>query len=171
MEISPPVIPVPRNVKLGWYEKFKQHNVLLQEWPEKVILIGDSLISNLSRYPDVWKNSFSMHDKLNSGIQDDKNQNILWRLNNLNFSKNRSLKYVFILGGANNVDHDSPEEITNGLIKSGLSEQVQCQNAMVVIIPLLLRDTKNSLRWGDINVINILLLSKCSKHNLNTFKH
>ena len=134
-------------------------------------MIGDSLISNLSRYPDVWKNSFSMHDKLNSGIQDDKNQNILRRLNNLNFSKNRSIKYVFILGGANNVDHDSPEEIANGLITSGLSEQVQCQNAMVVIIPLLLRDTKNSLRWGDINVINILLLSKCSKHNLNTFKH
>ena len=112
-----------------------------------------------------------MHDKLNSGIQDDKNQNILWRLNNLNFSKNRSIKYVFILGGANNGDYDFPEEIANGLIKSGLSEQVQCQNAMVVIIPLLLRDTKNSLRWGDINVINKLLLSKCSKHNLNTFKH
>ena len=148
MEISPLAIPVPRNVKLGWYEKFKQHNVLLQESPEKVVLIGDSLISNLSRYPDVWKNSFSIHDTLNSGIQDDKYQNILWRLNNLNFSKNRSIKYVFILGGTNSVDHDSPEETANGLIISGLSEQVQCQNAMVVITPLLLRDTKKFLEMG-----------------------
>ena len=58
MEISSPVIPVPRNGKLDWYEKFKQHNFLLQESPAKVILIGDSLISNLSRYPDVWKKNF-----------------------------------------------------------------------------------------------------------------
>ena len=170
MEISSPVIPVPRNGKLGWYEKFKQHNFLLQESPAKVILIGDSLISNLSRYPDVWKNYFSIHNTLNFGIQGDKIQNILWRLNNLNFSKNCSIKYVFILGGTNNVDHNSPEEIANGLITSGLSAQAQCQNAKVVIIPLLPRDTKNSLRRGNINVINTLLLSKCSKHNLYTFK-
>ena len=171
MEISSPIIPVARSGKLGWYEKFKRHNFLLQESPAKVILIGDSLISNLSRYPDVWKNYFSIHNTLNFGIQGDKIQNILWRLNNLNFSKNCSIKYVFILGGTNNVDHNSPEEIANGLITSGLSAQAQCQNAKVVIIPLLPRDTKNSLRRGNINVINTLLLSKCSKHNLYTFKH
>ena len=160
MEISSPVISIPRNGKLGWYDKFK-HNFLLQESPSKVILIGDSLISNLSRYPDVWKNYFSIHNTLNFGIQGDKIQNILWRLNNLNFSKNCSIKYVFILGGTNNVDHNSPEEIANGLITSGVSAQAQCQNAKVVIIPLLPRDTKNSLRLVNINVINTLLLSKC----------
>ena len=89
----------------------------------------------------------------------------------MNFSKNCSIKYVFILGGTNNVDHNSPEEIANGLITSGLSAQAQCQNAKIVIIPLLPRDTKNSLLQGDINVINTLLLSKCSKHNLYIFKH
>ena len=108
---------------------------------------------------------------MNFGIQGDKIQNILWQLNNLNFSKNCIIKYVFVLGGTNNVDHHSPEEIANGLITSGLSAQAQCQNAKVVIIPLLPRDTKNSLRWGNINVINTLLLFKCSKHNLHTFKH
>ena len=170
MEISSPVIPVLRSGKLGWYEKFKQDNFLLQESPVKVILIGDSLISNLSRYPDVWKNYFSIHNMLNFGIQGDKIKNILWRLNNLNFSKNCSMKYVFILGGTN-VDHNSPEEIANGLITSALSAQTQCQNTKVVIIPLLPRGTKNSLRQENINVINTLLLFKCSKHNLHTFKH
>ena len=134
-------------------------------------MIGDSLISNLSRYPHVWKIYFSIHNALNFGIHGDKIQNILWRLNNLNLSKNCSIKYVFIHGGTNIVDHNSPEEIANGLITSGLSTQAQCQNAKVVIIPLLSRDTKNLLRWGNINVINTLLLSKCLKHNLYTFKH
>ena len=41
-----PFIHVPGNGKLGWYEKFKQHNFLLEESPAKIILIGDSLISN-----------------------------------------------------------------------------------------------------------------------------
>ena len=126
MEISSPVIPVPRNRKRGWYEKFKQHNLLLKESPAKVILIGDPLISNLSRYPDVWKNYFSIHNTLNFGIQGDKIQNMQWRLNSLNFSKDCSIKYVFILGGTNNVDHDFPEEIANGRITSGLSAQAQC---------------------------------------------
>ena len=72
MEISTSFIPVPRNGKLGWYEKFKQH----QESP--ALLIGDSLISNLNRYPDVWNNSFSIHNTLNFGIQVVKIQNILW---------------------------------------------------------------------------------------------
>ena len=87
------------------------------------------------------------------------------------FFKNCSIKYIFIFGGTNNVDHNSPEETASGLITSGLSAQAQCQNAKIVIIPLLPRDTKNSLLQGDINVINTLLLSKCLKHNLYTFKH
>ena len=135
MEISSSVTPVPRNRKSGWYEEFKQHNFLLQESPTKVILIGDSLISNLSRYSDVWKNYFSIQDTLNFGIQGDKIQNMLWRLNNLNFTKNCSIKYIFILAATNNVDHNSPEEITNGLITSGLSAQAQCQNAKVSYHP------------------------------------
>ena len=88
-----------------------------------------------------------------------------------NFFKNCSIKYIFIFGGTNNADYNSPEETANGLITSGLSAQARCQNAKIVIIPLLPHDTKNSLLQGDINVINTLLLSKCLKHNLYTSKH
>ena len=146
MEISSPASPVPTNGNLGWYGKFKQHNCLLQESPAKVILIGDSLISNLNRYPDVWKNYFSIHNTLNFWIQGNKIQSILSRLNNFNLSKSCSIKYVFILGGTNNADHNSPEEIANGRITFGLSAQAQCKNAKVVIISLLPRDTK--IHWG-----------------------
>ena len=76
-------------------------------------LIGYSLISNVNSYPDVWKNYFSNHNTLNFGIPSDKIQNILWRLSDLNFSKNCSIKYVFILGGTNSVDHNSPEAIVS----------------------------------------------------------
>ena len=134
MEISSSFIRVPRNGKLGWYEEFKQHNFSLQQSPTKILLIGDSLISNWRRYPDVWKNYFSIHNTLNFGIPGEKIQDMLWRPNNLNFSKNCSMKYVFIHGGTNNVDHNSPEEIVNVLITSGLSAQAQCKKVKVIII-------------------------------------
>ena len=171
MRISSSFIPVPRNGKRGWYEKFKQLKFSLQQSRGKILLTGDSLISNLSRCPDVQKNYFSLHDTLNLGIQGDQLQNILWQLNNLNFSKNCSIKYVFTPGGTNNVNHNSPEEIAIGLLISGIFAQPECQNAQVVIIPLLPHDIKNSLGRGNINVINTLLPSKCSKHNLYPFKH
>ena len=173
MEISSSFILVPRNGELGWYEKFKQHNFFLQKSPAKILLIGDSVISNLSRYPDVCKCYFSIHNTLNFGIQGDKVQNMLWQMNNLNFSKNCSVKFVFILGGTNNVGHNSLEEIANSLLISGLSAQAQCYNAKVVTIPLLPRDIKNSLRRGNINVINTLLLSNvrniiCTLSNISS---
>ena len=105
--------------KLAGMKHFQEHNFLLQQSSPKILLIGDSLISNLSRYPDIWKSHFSKHNTLNFGIPGDKVQNILWRINNLNFSKINSIKYVFILGGTNNIDHNSPEEIVNSLISSG----------------------------------------------------
>ena len=47
----------------------------------------------------------------------------------------------------------------------------QRTSPMVVIIRVLPDDTKNSMRRGNVNVINTLLLSKCSKNNLYTFQH
>ena len=146
MEISSSFIRVPRNGKLGWYEEFKQHNFSLQQSPTKILLIGDSLISNWSRYPDVWKNYFSIHNTLNFGIPGDKIQNMLWRPNKLNFSKNCSMKYIFIPGGTNNVDHNSPEEIANDLITSGLPAQVQCKKTKVIII--LYYHVISKIHWG-----------------------
>ena len=91
-------------------------------------------------------------------------------MKNLKFPSNSTLSCIFILCGTNNVDHNSPEEIVSGLISSGISVQAQFHRAKVVIIPLL-RDKRFSLRRGNINIINSLLESECSKHILYTYNH
>ena len=48
------IILTPRNGKPGWYEKFKEHKYLLNHTSPKIILIGDSIIPNVGRYPDIW---------------------------------------------------------------------------------------------------------------------
>ena len=51
----------------------------------KILLIGDCIISNLARYPEIWKKYFFSHNTLNFGIPGDKIQHALWRIENLNF--------------------------------------------------------------------------------------
>lgn len=50
------------------------------------------------------------------GVRGDKIQNTLWRIQNLFFP--HSLSVVFILCGTNNLDKNSSEDISNGIIVS-----------------------------------------------------
>ena len=70
----------------------------------------------------------------------------------MKFPSNSTLSCIFILCGTYNVDHNSPEEIVSGLISSGISIEAQCPGAKVVIIPLLSRDKKLSLRRGKTSI-------------------
>ena len=88
METSHFILP-SRIGKPGWYNNFRDQNSLLNQSSAKMLLIGDSIISNLGRYPKIWKKCFSSHNPLNS-----------------------SIKHIFILSGTNSLDHNSPEELT-----------------------------------------------------------
>ena len=136
-----------------------------------ILLIGDSLISNITRYEDVWSEYFSKYNALNFGIPGDAIQNLLWRIKNLKFPSNSTLSCIFILCGTDNMDHNSAEDVIRGFISSGISVQRQCHCAKVLIIQLLPRDKKFSLRRRNINIINPILESECLKYNLYTYNH
>ena len=129
------LLPTPRNGKHGWYDQFQKHNFLLNNSKAKMLIVGDSLVSNLSRYPEIWRKYFINHGALNFGIAGDKAQNVLWRVNNLYFSSDLNLKYVFILCGTNNIDHNSPQSIASTIVSTGLAFQKKSHKFQVVIIP------------------------------------
>ena len=91
MEILTHFIPTPRHSKLGWYEKFREQNFLLNYSPSNILLIGDSLISNKNRYQEVLSEYFSKHNTSNFVIRRGKIQNLLWKIKNLQFSSNSTL--------------------------------------------------------------------------------
>ena len=64
METSHFILP-SRIGKPGWYNNFRDQNSLLNQSSAKILLIGDSIISNLGRYPKIWKKCFSSHNPLN----------------------------------------------------------------------------------------------------------
>ena len=51
-------IPTSRTGKPGWYNKFRDQNSLLNQSSEKILLIADSVISNLGRYSEIWEKTF-----------------------------------------------------------------------------------------------------------------
>ena len=73
--------PTPRHGKFGWYNQFLK----LNNSKSKILMIGDSLNSNLLRYFEIWRKYFIYHGTQNFGIAGYKFQNVLWRVGNLNF--------------------------------------------------------------------------------------
>ena len=126
-----------------------------------MLIIGDSLISNLSQYPKIWRKYFSNHGALNFGIARDKAQNVWWRVNNLHVSSDLRLKYIFILCGTNNIGHNSTQSIACTIISTGLEFQKKSNKFQVVVIPLLPRDYQHSRKRGIINAVNKLLKFQC----------
>ena len=112
------------------------------------------------------KNTFPAID---FGIPGDKIQHVLWRIQNLNFSDNPSIKYIFILC---NLDHNPPEELVNEIINTiwGFCRK-KCHNATIVLIPLFPRSKKDSIRRGNVKITNRLLEEKSGKHGLYLLKH
>ena len=132
--------PTPRNGKHGCYDQFQKHNLLINNSKAKMWIVGDSLVSNLLRYPEIWRKYFINHRALNVGIAGDGTQNVLWRVNNLHFCSNIHSKCVFILWGINNIDHNflSQQSIASTIISTGLVFQKKSHKFQVIIIPLLL---------------------------------
>ena len=81
-------IPTSRIGKPRCYNKFRDQNSLLNQSSAKILLIGNSIISNLGRYPQICDKYFSTHSTLNFGIPGDKIQHVWWRIQNLNVSNN-----------------------------------------------------------------------------------
>ena len=76
--------PTSRNDKLGWYNQFQKHNLRWSNSKAKILIVDDSLVLNLSRYPEICRKYFINHRTLNFGIAGEKvKKNFLWRVNNL----------------------------------------------------------------------------------------
>ena len=83
------------------------------------LLIGDSIIAGLSRYSNIWKSYFQPLNDINCGIGGDRVQNILCQCHNLPSSSH--LQNAVIMCGRNNIQHNSVEDIVDGIVKIVLS--------------------------------------------------
>ena len=80
----------------------------------KLVLIWDSVIANFDNSNDILENIFLSFRTLNFGISGNKIQNVVWRV--CTMSLPTSGEYIIIYCGNNNLGHNSPLKIAEGLI-------------------------------------------------------
>ena len=106
----------------------------------------------------------SKFHQLNFGIGGDKIQNVLWHINNMSIPP--SLQYIFIRCGTNNIGHNDPEVIWDGLINLARVIKKKYKDVKIFISSLLPRDKANSQKRSLVIAANIYLKEPC---NVNSF--
>ena len=83
---------------------------------------------------DIWDNYFGK-DTVNLGIGGDKVEDIIWRVSNLDASK--EVRYVDLIWGTNNIDKNVPADIVKS-IKYAI-QLIKCKfyNCSVIISEIL----------------------------------
>ena len=107
--------------KSTWYgEHIKKYTKCIKD-QSRAILLGDSLVANISRYPEVWK-PLERLDAVNCGIAGDKTQNVLWRVEKMRLPATVSVGVIHC--GINDINgalsHTyGPREIAENVISCG----------------------------------------------------
>ena len=159
------ITPVPRNRKAGWYKTFRNHVYpAIKSQRCRVLLIGDSVIANFSKFSHIFDKHFSKFYPLNFGIARDKIQNVPWRI--INMSLPPSLQYIFIHYGTNNIGHNDPEVISDGLINLARVIKKKYKDVKIIISSLLPRDKSNSQKCSLVIATDIYLKES---YNVNSF--
>ena len=80
----------------------------------KFVLIGDSIIANFGKYKNIFDKFLLSFHALNFGISRDKMQNVLRCVCNITLPA--SVECIIIQCDTNNLGHNSPLKIAEGLI-------------------------------------------------------
>ena len=93
-------MPVSRTHKIGSQGAHTIQTKLLKNSATPIIITGDSTAAGLRRYGHVWLNYF--RDALNSGVNDDRLENVLWWARDISFP--RTTSFAIIHCGTNNME-------------------------------------------------------------------
>ena len=132
-----------------------------------MLLIGDSIIHGLARYPKVWNQYFSPLKTLNFGVSGDKTQHVLWRAKNGEIPL--STQSVVIHVRTNNIGRDEPKDIADGISSIAMLLHETIPNAKIILTGLLPRGLKPSFRRVQVAKVNGYLEMLCANRDFRNF--
>ena len=138
--------------KTGWHLAPEKHNELIEKKNPKLIVCGDSIVSGLGRYKDVWQTHFN-EMTVNLGEPGDRVEHLLWRLQKL--CPSRSITTAFILCGTNNIEKDIPERIVTMLFEC--CRVLTGWGIRVVLSHILPRDGASDITRDKLRIVNTCL--------------
>ena len=147
-------VPLCRN-KPGQYEKHEKYVEIAKTSNASVLIIGDSIAEGLGRFPKVWNKYFAPLNSLNFGLGGDRTQNVLWRVENGEIPLN--VQTLVVHAGTNNLNHDLPEDIANGVGSIAKMFQKVKPNINIILTGILPRGLETSMYRNKIDEINYYL--------------
>lgn len=132
------VVPVPRLDKLPqWTANFQGRlqyaEKANQAAPAQVIFDGDSITDFFrSRAPEIWQSYEARYHAIDFGISGDKTENVLYRLEH-GQAKGMHPKLIFLMIGHNNIMHNTPEQIFDGVAAILKKYQEVCPGSLIVL--------------------------------------
>ena len=149
------LIPTERFYKSNWVEYHRNHCFKIKDSKPNTLLLGDSIVAGLSRYPNVWNDYFAQINALNLGIGGDHVENVLWRAIDLPLPP--SVKNVVILCGTNNISIHTTRDIADCIISIGSILQKKSSGINISICGLMPRDEGWLVNRVLINEVNEIL--------------
>jgi len=109
------VIPVPRDQQKGWMERHEKFNARAKQGNVDLIFIGDSITEgwDFAQGKKTWEKWYGRRNAMCAGINSDRTQNVLWRLDHGNID-GISPKLAVLLIGANTMGN-TPEQVVEGI--------------------------------------------------------
>ena len=150
--------------KVGWYAAHQRccNQVALRQ--AEVILLGDSLVANLCRYPDVWSRHFKSN-VVNCGIGGDSTRNVLWRVERMYLPATVSVGIIHC--GINDISGVStaygPTQIASNIIMCGSTLQERHPWMSIIVVGILPAEETFSGRNTQIAATNSCLKELCSR--------
>ena len=162
------ITPLSRSYNTNWLNLHNKHCNDMLNSNYSTLLIADSLIVGLSRYPNIWKRYFKPLNAINCGIGGDRIRNVLWRSNNLPLFP--SFQNAVIFCGTNDIQRDSSEDIADGILEIALTLRRKYNHLNNAVCGLLPRDKNWSVNRIYIKEINDYLSYKCDLNGVNFIK-
>ena len=146
--------PTFRQNKPGWYACHRRQLNNVSGKQVKVILLGDSIMANRTRYPSVWDDHLSPFNTVNCGIGGDRTQHVLWRADNMYLPP--SVSVAAILCGTNNMDTNihRPQDIAHSVLLCGTRLRERHPHLNVIFVGILPRDGGTSKKRSKIQQTN-----------------
>ena len=111
------VIPTRTRNAYGHWLRQEAYNQRISLGHVNLIFVGDSITQRWDRQgTQIWQKYYSRRNAVNLGVDGDRTQNVLWRLDHGNIDGIQPKVAVVMVGTNNSSDGDTAEEIADGII-------------------------------------------------------
>jgi WD40 repeat protein len=133
------VKPVPRK-DITWVHRHESFRERAKQGNVEVVFLGDSITKGWEGDgAEVWKKEFAPLKAVNFGINGDRTQHVLWRLQEGKELQDLQPKVIVLLIGTNNTGSNSAEEIAEGVAAVVRELRRQCPRTKILLLGLFPR--------------------------------